>query len=165
MNELKYLKRPIINLRSFYSGPEPMGGTSSINLLKKGLGKKVGDYVTFKTETISTQKETTFNRVPMKLNVEGDRVYLKVKNSIFNPYWKVDSLLQTIISKNPNVNIEKEDIIKWVKTGVLEVKFNVVKKDHGTMWTFNKEQFQKVITRSTNKKRIINSEDDFFLDF
>ena len=71
MDKLKYLKRPIINLRSFYSGPEPMDGTSSINLLKKGLGKKVDDYVTFKTEKISTQKETSFNGVPMKLDVEG----------------------------------------------------------------------------------------------
>lgn len=158
-----------INVRSFYSGPEWFDGISTITHLKNKMGIEVNGQKTFHTDTISSIKETLYNGFSLKLEHQKDRIYLKVDNSVFNPYWKVENLLTMITIKNPLIRISEEDVIRWVKDGVLVVKFNVLKKDHGTIWSFENKRFQLMTFRSLTKKRVMKEREledcDFFQDF
>lgn len=164
-------------IRSFYSGPEWVNENSSINLLKKGIGIELNGIKTLKTEPISTKKETKYNGVSLKLEVDGDRVYLKIDNSFINPYWKLENILTMINIKNPKLNITKEKLIGMIKEGILEVRFNVLKKDHGTIWSYNERRdlivkFRSIPHKKRWKELLVeddlhddDEETDFFHDF
>lgn len=158
-------------LSPFYQGPERLNGTSSINLLKNRIGKSVNGVQTLKTGAISTKRTTRYNGVSLKLQVVDDLVFLRVKNSLTDPFWKIDNIVKMLSVKNASKTILKQDVRKWIEEGKLVVNFNVLKKDHGTMWKFidkdtlfKSSELKPRVKRERIVKNEVSVDEDFFKD-
>ena len=128
-----------IRIKSFYGGPNKMGKNSMINYLKDNIGIRVDGVATLKTDFISANKTTLYNRHQLSLRVNNDVVELFIIDGNRHgalEAWDIEKLVSLLDVKNPSCNFfNKENVAKLIADGGLVVKFNVSKlKDHGTMW-------------------------------
>ena len=125
---------------NFYCGPEKNGKTSNVNVLTKYLGIRIDDKITFKTDFISTEKETLYNGFQLSLKVIEDDVFITMKknNEVDLRCWSVSRLTSFMSKKNPSIT--ENNVRAFLLDGSLKVKFNVSTiKDHGTLWKVSKK--------------------------
>jgi hypothetical protein len=127
--------------KNFCLKPEYIDKSSAINLLKSKIGIEKGDIKTLVTKPITT-KNTYYNNYLLKIDVLKDVVYLSINNEPSDIYWKIDDIVKKCNNVNKS-NISSSDISSYIEQGLLTVRFNVLKKDHGTKWTFNNKKIKE----------------------
>jgi hypothetical protein len=99
-------------------------------------GVENSGFITFKTGLISTSTETIYNNQRFKLVVVENEVQMIANETNVVASWTIHSITQTLKRKNSSLSgINKVFVKSLVESGRLGVKFNVMKKDHGTMWS------------------------------
>ena len=123
---------------NFYCGPEKRGKISSIKILTNNLGIKRDDKISFKTDYISTSRETPYNGFHLSLMLDENDIRLIIRNDSINhkkwaKCWNVSRLTSFMKTKNPSIT--ESNVRTLLLNGSLRVKFNVSEiKDHGTIW-------------------------------
>lgn len=121
----------------FYQDLEWANGTSGISVLRLKIGRNENGYRTFKTTPISALKSTLYNRKSLQTEVARNRVYLRGSTASPDPYWNIEHIASVMNFKNPALNLTPSQVKQKIIRGEMAVRFNVVKKDHGTMWLCN----------------------------
>lgn len=138
------------DIKSFYLTPKSVSGSKSVvNSLRNEIGIMENGVVTFKTGSISSISEMVYNNNLLSLSVGVTNVSL-MKSNLFETtmvgVWTIHSITKELKRKNPTLTgITKKYVRSLLLNGELVVKFNVVKKDHGTTWFINKKKQPELI--------------------
>lgn len=141
--EVKSKDALLTNFNNFYCGPEKKGNVSSIKTLSNHLGIKREDKISFKTDYISTSKETLYNGFHLSISLDENDVRLVIKEDITNlkswiVCWNISRIASFMKKKNPSIT--ESNVRTLLLNGSLKVKFNVSEiKDHGTLWKVSKK--------------------------
>lgn len=121
----------------FYCGPEKIDKISVVKSLTLVMGVKRDDKISFKTDYISTTKETLYNGFKLSIELKDDEVFIIVKQGSVKPTiikgWSISRIVSSMKLKNTSVN---ESIVRTLLlNGSLKMRFNVSEtKNHGTYW-------------------------------
>ena len=147
-----------LKLKTFYTAPlKDNDGLSVVNQLRDTIGVSVGNSKHLITGTVSAIALTYYNRVSLQLQVCDGNIFMAVGNgSTIEPKWRITDILHELNRINRTANITAAEIIEMIQTGLLTVKFNVRKVDHGTRWQIDRvllKQRLGLIQRPAKHKR------------
>ena len=128
------------DIKPFYLTPNSVNGSKSVvKSLINTYGVETGGIKTFNTGTFSTTREIEYNKRLFKLVLDGKNVQLVSKSETetkVEGLWTINSIAQTLKSKNSGITgLTEAKVSSLIENGDLGVKFNVLKKDHGTKWS------------------------------
>jgi hypothetical protein len=133
------------DIQPFYLTPNSVNGSKSVvKTLISDYGVETGGIKTFNTGTFSSTKESEYNNRLFKLVVDGKKVQLVSKSGTVTKiegHWTVNAIAKALKSKNSKITgLTETQVLSLIKNGELGVKFNVLKKDHGTKWSRIRKQ-------------------------
>ena len=144
-NKISTKGTDVKDIKPFYLTPNSVNGSKSVvKSLISDYGVETGGIKTFNTGTFSSTNECEYNNRLFKLVVDGKNVQLVSKSgteSKVEGQWTVNAIAKALKSKNSGITgLTEAKVLTLVKNGELGVKFNVLRKDHGTKWSRIRKQ-------------------------